>query len=178
MVKFTVIMTIFNSMLTKSSAHTGHAHDHDTPTHNTLSLSEIFGKGYQNNRYRNNNQNKNAGIHDNMHDLQPESRINDTISIIESLQGLPEDDILEELFNFSENGFLRSISQLGNPYTGYNNYGCWCYFDSHKDAKGATVDTYDDYCRTLHLGYECLLVDHAADNDEFATLGRVLKVKN
>ena len=148
MVKFTFLITVFNQIFAKTFGRTSHAHDHDTPTQNTLSLSEIFGRGYQNNRYRN-KPNKNAEILDNSHELHPESRINDTISIIESLQGLPEDDILEELFNFSENGFLRSISQLGNPYTGYNNYGCWCYFDSHKNAKGATVDTYSLFKKNL-----------------------------
>ena len=147
----------FAVILTTVFAHDGHLHVEEKPDiflkHHAhrINLGEVFG--------RNHNKPKNQNI----------NMVNDTIAIIESLQGLPEEDILDELFNFSQTGFLRSITQLGDPYTSYNNYGCWCYFDSHNNAKGATVDTYDEFCRTLHLGYECLLVDHAVDNDDYST---------
>ena len=44
---------------------------------------------------------------------------------------------------------LSSVPGLSN----LNGYGCWCYFDSHQEAKGAVQDIYDSFCRDLHRGY-------------------------
>jgi len=34
-----------------------------------------------------------------------------------------------------------------------NRYGCWCYFDTHHEAKGPVQDIYDSFCRDLHRAY-------------------------
>jgi len=34
-----------------------------------------------------------------------------------------------------------------------NGYGCWCYFDTHHEAKGPVQDIYDSFCRDLHRAY-------------------------
>lgn len=43
-------------------------------------------------------------------------------------------------------------------------YGCWCYFEEdHGKGKGEPVDQIDQFCRTLHHGYSCILMDHAEE---------------
>ena len=47
-----------------------------------------------------------------------------------------------------------------------NEYGCWCYFqDDVGRGSGEPVDTLDEICRTLHHGYECIIMDHEEAND-------------
>lgn len=47
-----------------------------------------------------------------------------------------------------------------------NNYGCWCYFtDSVGKGKARPVDAIDTFCKTLHDGYMCILMD-SADPEE------------
>lgn len=41
-----------------------------------------------------------------------------------------------------------------------NEYGCWCYFDElHGKGKAEPVNDLDAYCKSLHEGYECILLD-------------------
>lgn len=47
-----------------------------------------------------------------------------------------------------------------------NNYGCWCYFQENVGkGRGIPQDNPDSYCRTLHQGYECIMIDHDLAND-------------
>merc|ERR1711881_529856 len=41
-----------------------------------------------------------------------------------------------------------------------NGYGCWRYFnDDHGKGKSKPVNEIDAYCKTLHEGYECAILD-------------------
>lgn len=47
-----------------------------------------------------------------------------------------------------------------------NEYGCWCYFeDSVGQGAGEPQDRLDEICKTLHNGYECIIMDHLELND-------------
>lgn len=48
-----------------------------------------------------------------------------------------------------------------------NSYGCWCYFqENHGLGKGQPVNEVDNQCKILHDGYECIMMDAAADGEE------------
>jgi len=39
-------------------------------------------------------------------------------------------------------------------------YGCWCYFEGdHGSGRGHPVDEIDTFCKTLHDGYTCIIMD-------------------
>merc|ERR1712110_414313 len=41
-----------------------------------------------------------------------------------------------------------------------NRYGCWCYFeDDHGKGKSQPVNEVDAWCKTLHEGYDCAMID-------------------
>lgn len=42
-------------------------------------------------------------------------------------------------------------------------YGCWCYFEEEK-GKGKPVDVFDQACKTLQDGYECIRIDAENNN--------------
>ena len=45
-------------------------------------------------------------------------------------------------------------------------YGCWCYFGwDHGKGKGEPANKLDQYCKWLHDGYECAIMDSKAEND-------------
>ena len=45
-----------------------------------------------------------------------------------------------------------------------NGYGCWCYFDDlHGKGKSQPVNEVDSFCKSLHEGYDCAIID--ADNE-------------
>jgi len=56
----------------------------------------------------------------------------------------------------------------------FNGYGCWCYFESGDETtrtgigygKGEPVNEYDAACKIMHGGYECVVADRAAVNDD------------
>lgn len=42
-------------------------------------------------------------------------------------------------------------------------YGCWCYFEQdHGRGRGHPVDEIDQFCKTLHDGYTCIIMDSEA----------------
>jgi len=45
-----------------------------------------------------------------------------------------------------------------------NEYGCWCFFavDDIKAGRSHPVDLIDSFCKRLHDGYECAMLDAAA----------------
>jgi len=57
--------------------------------------------------------------------------------------------------------FDRSVTQIMGPVMNrINKYGCWCYFDNdHGKGKGHPVDEVDEFCKVLHEGYECAILD-------------------
>merc|ERR1711907_842625 len=55
--------------------------------------------------------------------------------------------------------FFRSLSEFPEIDKTLNSYGCWCYFDSHSEAQGPIMDIYDSFCRDLHLGYSCIMME-------------------
>ena len=50
-----------------------------------------------------------------------------------------------------------------NEWEDIEDYGCWCYFDGVK-GHGDPVDTVDQHCKQLNLGYECIKMDHPECN--------------
>ena len=55
---------------------------------------------------------------------------------------------------------VRVISQTDMDQI--NNYGCYCYFEeNHGKGKGVAQDSIDRICKTLHDGYECIMMDQA-----------------
>ena len=41
-----------------------------------------------------------------------------------------------------------------------NNYGCWCYFEeNHGNGKGSPTDEIDQFCKYLHDGYQCIIME-------------------
>lgn len=61
----------------------------------------------------------------------------------------------------------RSITaMLGNMGSVIDTYGCWCYFDEkHGQGKGHPVNSIDKICRDMAHGYDCAIMDAAADGD-------------
>ena len=42
------------------------------------------------------------------------------------------------------------------------NYGCWCmYNEDYVNGKSKPVDQIDSFCRDLHNGYDCIVMDLA-----------------
>ena len=54
----------------------------------------------------------------------------------------------------------RRSGALANAVRNLDEYGCWCYFyENVGRGKGAAVDEIDEFCKTLHEGYECAIRD-------------------
>ena len=50
-------------------------------------------------------------------------------------------------------GLQASLAQISH-------YGCWCFFqDDHHLAKGPPQNEVDEFCKVLHNGYECAIID-------------------
>lgn len=44
------------------------------------------------------------------------------------------------------------------------NYGCWCYFnDNHGNGRSEPYNQVDGFCKVLHDGYDCVMMDAADD---------------
>lgn len=47
-----------------------------------------------------------------------------------------------------------------------NGYGCWCYFETdHGSGRGHPIDEIDHFCKTLHDGYSCIIIDSSDDTN-------------
>jgi hypothetical protein len=57
------------------------------------------------------------------------------------------------------------VSMIGaDAFDNIDGYGCWCYFDDeHGKGKSHPVNEIDAFCKALHEGYECAIID--ADNE-------------
>jgi len=56
----------------------------------------------------------------------------------------------------------NSRALLKNDMGLLDQYGCWCYFESdHGEGRGKPVDELDEFCKTLHDGYTCIIMDAA-----------------
>ena len=53
---------------------------------------------------------------------------------------------------------FRKLQDFSVINSNLNSYGCWCYFDSHSEAQGPIMDIYDSFCRDLHHGYSCIMM--------------------
>jgi len=48
----------------------------------------------------------------------------------------------------------------------FENYGCWCYLDGASGkGKSAAIDEFDQTCKVLHDGYQCIEHDAINEND-------------
>ena len=70
-----------------------------------------------------------------------------------------------EKLNVNGDSLMRGLVQADMGML--NQYGCWCYFeDDHGSGRGQPVDEVDKFCKTLHDGYSCILMDTEAWEDE------------
>jgi hypothetical protein len=52
---------------------------------------------------------------------------------------------------------------LGDSLQNINGYGCWCYFEEmHGKGKSHPVNDVDAFCKLLHEGYDCVMMDTEA----------------
>ena len=67
----------------------------------------------------------------------------------------------KQLLNLIRNSSLRAFSgNIANAVHNLDEYGCWCYFyDNVGRGKGTPVDEIDGFCKTLHEGYKCAMID-------------------
>lgn len=56
---------------------------------------------------------------------------------------------------------MRNVQAiLGNNLDNINEYGCWCFFqEDHGRGHGKPVDGLDRFCRKMHMGYDCAIMD-------------------
>jgi len=70
----------------------------------------------------------------------------------------------------SQGGALRQFSGQALAAVQKMNdegYGCWCYFyEKHGRGRGAPVDELDGFCKILHEGYECAMIDSVEAGDD------------
>lgn len=57
----------------------------------------------------------------------------------------------------------RAISDVltGDNFDRINEYACWCYFeDDHGRGHGKAITGIDHFCKKLHDGYDCCMLDN------------------
>lgn len=55
-----------------------------------------------------------------------------------------------------------SLTQYNELMSALNGYGCWCYLGAHGTGeKGQSQDQFDDLCKLLHKGYDCIVMADA-----------------
>lgn len=53
-----------------------------------------------------------------------------------------------------------SLTQYSSLMSALNGYGCWCYLGQHNvGEKGKPRDYFDDQCKLLHKGYDCIIME-------------------
>lgn len=73
--------------------------------------------------------------------------------------------------NNVNNGYWKTNqafhNQLNNDINNLQNYGCYCYLDgTHHPAKGKYQDIFDEVCRNLVRGYDCIEFDDLNEREE------------
>ena len=68
---------------------------------------------------------------------------------------------LESQFSSARFGGLPAGGgSLSTSLAQISHYGCWCFFqDDHHLAKGPPQNEVDEFCKILHNGYECAIID-------------------
>jgi hypothetical protein len=68
-------------------------------------------------------------------------------------------DSLTQMANST--GSNRDLTAMMGPtLQNINEYGCWCYFEeNHGKGKSQPVNEIDAFCKTLHQGYDCAMID-------------------
>lgn len=72
---------------------------------------------------------------------------------------------IKSLHSKSPNATLRGLGDFTDDiFLQLNAWGCWCYFDEdYSLGRSQPVNEIDELCRTLHDGYECILMDRQRD---------------
>ena len=53
-----------------------------------------------------------------------------------------------------------------------NKYGCWCYRGSdYPGGRGTVQDDYDQACKDMHMGYDCVVSDSATEENSCVASG-------
>ena len=67
---------------------------------------------------------------------------------------------LEAMVNSTQSGSRDLSAMMGPTLQNINQYGCWCYFEEdHGKGKSQPVNEVDAFCKTLHQGYDCAMID-------------------
>merc|ERR1739848_714324 len=72
------------------------------------------------------------------------------------------DRLVRQLMVVNDGPEARRISDIlsADNLERINEYGCWCYFqDDHGRGHGRPVNQMDRFCKDLHDGYECAILD-------------------
>jgi len=66
-----------------------------------------------------------------------------------------------------KNSSDRAVTNLmGDTLELIQNYGCWCYFDdNHGKGKSQPINDVDAFCKLLHEGYDCAIIDGDMENE-------------
>ena len=78
-----------------------------------------------------------------------------------SLALADKSSIDRQILSLVGNSSLRAFTgNIANAIQQFQEYGCWCYFyDEVGRGKGTPVDELDGFCKTLHDGYTCAILD-------------------
>merc|ERR1712066_99203 len=88
-------------------------------------------------------------------------------SVLVSIVVADKAAIDKQILSLVSNSSLRAFTgNIANAIEQFNEYGCWCYFyDDVGRGKGTPVDELDGFCKTLHDGYTCAILDAEAEGD-------------
>jgi len=76
-----------------------------------------------------------------------------------------DDNKWNEMYQALAKNMKAERALLQNDMGLFNQYGCWCYFEGdHGSGRGHPVDELDEFCKTLHDGYSCIIMDAADMN--------------
>lgn len=77
---------------------------------------------------------------------------------------------LEQMRNMSASatGPRAIVDMMGDSFENIDGYGCWCYFhDDHGKGKSQPVNQMDAFCKLLHEGYDCAMMDSELEGGDF-----------
>jgi len=73
------------------------------------------------------------------------------------------------LQNSTGRPFNRLLTDMmGSSLKNIVNYGCWCYFgtEGHGKGRGEPVNQVDEFCKNLHDGYQCIVLDAESEGQQ------------
>merc|ERR1711881_735109 len=90
------------------------------------------------------------------------------IASFAALAAADKASIDRQFLDLVRNSSLRAFTgNLAPAIEKLDESGCWCYFyDNVGRGKGTPVDEIDGFCKTLHDGYVCAMIDAEEENEQ------------